>query len=82
MGIYFLTPQYIERATHQIFCFPDVMNILTLSIILPATPVALLVPGVSTTSYSHIFKNLVYTQTSPNLYNPLILSSSLLVQFR
>ena len=82
MRIYFLTPQYIQRATHQIFCFPDIMNFLTLSTIYPVTLVALLVPDVSATSYSHIFKNLVYTKTYPNLYSLSILSSSLLVQFR
>ena len=34
MDIYFLTPQYIEWATHQIFCLPDVKNPLILNVIL------------------------------------------------
>ena len=34
MDTYFLTPQYIEWATHQILCALDVKNFLTLSVIL------------------------------------------------
>ena len=34
MDVYFLTPKYIEWATRQIFCVPDVKNSLTLSVIL------------------------------------------------
>ena len=53
---------------------------------LPATKVALLVPGVNTPPYNHRFKSLVYTKTFvkwiiPNLYHLLIYSSSLFVQF-
>ena len=31
---FFLTPQYAESATHQIFCVPDIKNSLTLIVIL------------------------------------------------
>ena len=41
----------------------------------------LLVPCVNTLPYSHRFKSLMYTRTSPNLYHLLIYSSDLLVQF-
>ena len=34
LDIFFLTPQYTESATHQIFCVLDVKNSLTLSVIL------------------------------------------------
>ena len=30
---------------------------------IPATPVALLLPGINTPPYSHRFKNLLYTKT-------------------
>ena len=36
-----------------------------------AIPVALIVPGVNNPPYSHRFKSLIYTKTSPNLYHLL-----------
>ena len=35
MNIYSPTLQHIEWAKHQIFCIPDVKNLLTLCVILP-----------------------------------------------